>query len=82
MPPGRSSKWRGPGSRDSCGSIPPITEILAIEDHKLNSTFLHVAIGSQSLLKPIDDQIGSNTNSRTGEGDQRRMNESQSKFIE
>jgi hypothetical protein len=64
------------------GSIPPITEILAIEDHKLNSTFLHVVIGSQSLLKPIDDQIGCNTNSRTGEGDQRRMNESQSKFIE
>jgi hypothetical protein len=43
-------------------SIFSVTEILAIEDHKLNSIFLHVAFGSQSLLKPISDQTGSNTN--------------------
>jgi hypothetical protein len=40
----------------------PVTEILAIEDHKLNSTFLYVAFRSQSLLKPTGDQTGSNTN--------------------
>jgi hypothetical protein len=34
----------------------PIIEILAIEDHKLHSAFLHVAFGSQSLLKPTSDQ--------------------------
>jgi hypothetical protein len=39
----------------------PVTEILAIEDHKLNNTFLHVAFRSQSLLKP-GDQTGSDTN--------------------
>jgi hypothetical protein len=39
-----------------------VTEILAIEDHKLNITFLHVAFGSQSLLKPTGDQTGSDTN--------------------
>jgi hypothetical protein len=43
-------------------SVLPITEILVIEDHKLNNTFLHVAFGSQSLLKPISDQTGSETN--------------------
>jgi hypothetical protein len=32
-----------------------VTEILAIEDHNLNNTFLHVAFRSQSLLKPTDD---------------------------
>jgi hypothetical protein len=36
-------------------SVLPITEILAIENDKLNSTFLHVAFGSQSLLKPTAD---------------------------
>jgi hypothetical protein len=40
----------------------PITEILAIENDKLNSTFLHVAFRSQSLLKPTGDQTGSDTN--------------------
>jgi hypothetical protein len=40
----------------------PITEILAIEHDKLNNTFLHVPFGSQSLLKPIGDQTGSDTN--------------------
>jgi hypothetical protein len=39
-----------------------ITEILVIEDHKLYCTFLPIAFGSQSLLKPIRDQIGSDTN--------------------
>jgi hypothetical protein len=39
-----------------------VTEILAIEDHKLNNTFLHVAFMSQSMLKPTDNQTGSNTN--------------------
>jgi hypothetical protein len=36
-------------------SIFSVTEILVIEDHKLNSTFLHVAFRSQSLLKPTGD---------------------------
>jgi hypothetical protein len=40
----------------------PVTKILAIEDHKLNITFLYVAFGSQSLLKPTSDQTGSDTN--------------------
>jgi hypothetical protein len=40
----------------------PVTKILVIEDHKLNITFLHVAFGSQSLLKPTSDQTGSDTN--------------------
>jgi hypothetical protein len=62
-------------------SIFLVTEILAIEDHKLNNTFLHVAFRSQSLLKPTGDQTGSDTNSRTREGDQRGVNESQSKFV-
>jgi hypothetical protein len=39
-----------------------VTEILAIEDHKLHNTFLHVAFGSQSLLKSTSDQIGSDIN--------------------
>jgi hypothetical protein len=43
-------------------SVFPITEILAIEHHQLESTFLHVAFGSQSLLKPTSDQTGSDTN--------------------
>jgi hypothetical protein len=43
-------------------SIFLVTKILAIEDHKLNSTFLHVAFWSQSLLKPTSDQTSSDTN--------------------
>jgi hypothetical protein len=43
-------------------SVLPITEILAIENDKLHNTFLHVAFGSQSLLKPTSDQIDSDTN--------------------
>jgi hypothetical protein len=44
------------------GSVLPITKIHAVEDHKLNNTFLHVVFGSQSLLKPISDQTSSDTN--------------------
>ncbi len=40
----------------------PITEILVIEDNELHGTFLHVAFGSQSLLKPNGDQTGSDIN--------------------
>jgi hypothetical protein len=36
-------------------SVLPITEIIAIENDKFNSTFLHVGFGSQSLLKPTGD---------------------------
>jgi hypothetical protein len=43
-------------------SVFPVIEILVIEDHKLNSTFLYIAFGLQSLLKPISDQTGSDTN--------------------
>jgi hypothetical protein len=39
-----------------------VTKILAIKDQKLNNTFLYVAFGSQSLLKPTGDPIGSDTN--------------------
>jgi hypothetical protein len=39
-----------------------ITKVLAIKDHKLHCTFLHVAFGSQSLLKPTSDQTSSDTN--------------------
>jgi hypothetical protein len=44
------------------GLVFPVTEILGIEDHKLHSIFLHVAFGSQTLLKPTSDQTGSDTN--------------------
>jgi hypothetical protein len=43
-------------------SVFPVIEILAIEDHWLDITFLHVAFGLQSVLKPTSDQTGSNTN--------------------
>jgi hypothetical protein len=46
----------------AASSVFPVIEILAIEDHKLNNTFLNVAFGSQSLLKPTGDQTGSDTN--------------------
>jgi hypothetical protein len=39
-----------------------ILVILAIKDHKLYGTFLHVTFRSQSLLKLTSDQIGSKTN--------------------
>jgi hypothetical protein len=40
----------------------PETEILGIEHHKLNNTFLQVVFRSQSLLKPTSDQTDSDTN--------------------
>jgi hypothetical protein len=43
-------------------SIFSVTEILVIENHKLDSIFLHVAFGSQSLLNPTTDQTSSDTN--------------------
>jgi hypothetical protein len=43
-------------------SVFPLTEILSIEDHKLDITFLHVAFGSQSLLKPTIDKTCSDIN--------------------
>jgi hypothetical protein len=43
-------------------SVLPIPEILVIEDNKLDSTFLHIAFRSQSMLKPTSDQTGSDTN--------------------
>jgi hypothetical protein len=39
-----------------------VTEILTIENHKLDGTFLHVVIGSQSLLRTINDLTGSDAN--------------------
>jgi hypothetical protein len=40
----------------------PVTEILTVEDHKDYNTFLHVAFGSQSMLKSTSDETGSDTN--------------------
>jgi hypothetical protein len=40
----------------------PVTKILAIEDHKLHYTFLHVAFMSQSLLRLTSDQTSCVTN--------------------
>jgi hypothetical protein len=39
-----------------------ITEILAIENHKLYDTFLHVAFGSQSLLRTVSNLTNFVTN--------------------
>jgi hypothetical protein len=44
------------------GPVLPIIEILTIENDKLHNTFIHVAFGSQSLLKPISDQTSFDTN--------------------
>jgi hypothetical protein len=44
------------------GSVLSITKILIIENDKLHKTFLHVAFGSQNLLKPTSDQTASDTN--------------------
>jgi hypothetical protein len=43
-------------------SVFPVTEILAIKDHNLNNTFLHIAFGSQSPLELTGDQTGFDTN--------------------
>jgi hypothetical protein len=39
-----------------------ITKILTIKNHKLDSTFLHVVFGLQSLLESPSDQTDSDTN--------------------
>jgi hypothetical protein len=52
------------------GSVLPITKIIAIKNDKLHNTFFHVAFGSQSMLKPISNQTGSDTNWRIGESNQ------------
>jgi hypothetical protein len=39
-----------------------VTEILANENHKLYGTFLHVVIGSQSILRTTSDLTVSDTN--------------------
>jgi hypothetical protein len=44
------------------GSVLSIIKILTIENDKLHITFLHIAFGSQSLLNPTGDQIGSDIN--------------------
>jgi hypothetical protein len=43
-------------------SVLSITKILVIENHKLDNIFLHVALMSQSLLKPTSNQTGSDIN--------------------
>jgi hypothetical protein len=52
-------------------SVFPVTEILTIENHQLDITFLYVTFRSQSLLKPTGDQTDSDTNWKTRKGDQR-----------
>jgi hypothetical protein len=39
-----------------------VTEIIVIEHHKLDSTFLYVSFRSQSLLNPTSNQIDYDTN--------------------
>jgi hypothetical protein len=51
-----------PANKIAASLVFPATEILTIEDYKLDITFLYVAFGSQSLLKPTSDQTGSDTN--------------------
>jgi hypothetical protein len=46
----------------AAGSVLPITKILVIKNNKFHITFLHIAFGSQSLLKSISDQTSSDTN--------------------
>jgi hypothetical protein len=43
-------------------SVFSVTEILTIKNDKLHNTFLHVAFGSQSLLKSTSDQTVSDIN--------------------
>jgi hypothetical protein len=44
------------------GQVFPITEILIIEDNEIHDTFLHIAFGSQNLLRTTSDLTGSDTN--------------------
>jgi hypothetical protein len=48
--------------KTAASSVFPVIKILAIEDHKLDNTFLHVTFGSQSMLEPTSEQTGSDTN--------------------
>jgi hypothetical protein len=48
-------------------SVLPITEILTIENYKLDDAFFYVAFGSQSRLRTTSVLTRSNTNSRTEE---------------
>jgi hypothetical protein len=43
-------------------SVLLITEIFTIENHKLDGAFLHIAFGSQSLLRTTSDLTSSDTN--------------------
>jgi hypothetical protein len=43
-------------------SVFSVTEILVIENYKLDNTFLHVTFGSQSLLKLTSDQTSYDIN--------------------
>jgi hypothetical protein len=43
-------------------SVFSLTKILVIEDHKLDSTFVHVTFRSQNLLKATSDETKFNTN--------------------
>jgi hypothetical protein len=43
-------------------SVFSVTEILVIENYKLDNTFLHITFGSQSLLKLTSDQTGYDIN--------------------
>jgi hypothetical protein len=62
-------------------SILPITKIITIENDKLHSTFLHVAFGSQNLLKPTGDQTGSDPIEELEKATRGAVNRSQSKFL-
>jgi hypothetical protein len=42
-------------SQKQMSSVFLVTEILVIEDYKLDNTFFHVAFGSQSFLKSTSD---------------------------
>jgi hypothetical protein len=43
-------------------SVFPVTEILNLENHKLDDTFLQVVFRLQSMLKLTSDQTGSDIN--------------------
>jgi hypothetical protein len=62
-------------------SVLPITEIIAIENYKLNITFHHVAFRSQSLLKSTGDQTALIPIERPEKAARGGVNGSQSKFL-
>jgi hypothetical protein len=61
--------------------LPIITKILTIENDKLYNTFLHVAFGSQNLLKSTGDQTGSDPIEELEKAARGAVNRSQSKFL-